>query len=126
MPEPFLHQCKQFGIVRCLGIKDAFGREPRLVQSRREQVAAPHNPEHRPPRSCGDRGHEQGGRRIVAKIGGGGGDLMERIESQAIAGEPRIDRVDSERQHLATRVTIAFDGAQRLAKIGNDVRMGHK
>jgi len=115
MPYPLLHQREQFGIVIRLGIDDAVGREPRLVQARREQIAAPHHPQYRPPGTRGDSGHEQGRGGIIAKAGAGRSDLMEGIESQPSARQPRIDCAHAERQYRAAAQAIPLDRAQGFA-----------
>lgn len=123
--QPFLHQRQNLGIVGSLGIEHAFGREARLVQAGREQVAAAHDPQYRSPGTSGDPGEEQGGGGIVAHGRRGGGDLVQGIEPQAIVAQARIDRAEAERQHRATAVAIAFDGAERVAQGLEDARLGH-
>lgn len=115
VPQPFLHQREQLGIVAGLGIEDSLGGKPRLIQAGREQVATPDHPQHRPPGARRDPGHEQGGSGIVAKARARGRYLMERIESEASRRQPRIDRPHAERQHGTAPQAIALDRAQRFA-----------
>lgn len=124
MPQPFLHQREHLGIVAGLGIEQALGIEPRLIEPGREQVAAAHDPQHRPPCARGDPGEEQGGGGIVAHLGRGGGDLVQRIEPHAPVRELLIDRANSERQHRAAAMAVPLDGAERFAKGGDDARLG--
>ena len=115
MAQPFLHQREQFGIVRRLGIEDAFGRQPRLVQAGREQVPPAHHPQDRSPGARGDAGHEQGGGGIVAHAGAGRRDLVQRAERESAARHPRIDRADPEGQHGAASQPIPLDRAKGFA-----------
>jgi len=113
--QPFLHQREQFGIVACLGIEDTLGREPRLIEAGREQIAPAHYPQHRPPGAGGDAGHEQGGGGIVTHARAGGGDLVQCAQSEAARRQPRIDRADPERQHRPTAQPVPLDRAQGFA-----------
>lgn len=88
MAQTLLHQRQHLGIVHRFGIQDAFGREPGLVEPRREQVAASHHPQYRPPGTRGDPGEEQGGCGIVPHTRACGRDLVQRIEPQSAVREP--------------------------------------
>ena len=113
--QPFLHQREQFGIVACLGIEDALGSEPRLIEAGREQVPPAHHPQHRAPGASGDPGHEQGRGGIVTHARGGGSDLVKRPQSKAARRQPRIDRADPERQHRTPAQPVPLDRAQGFA-----------
>jgi hypothetical protein len=123
--QPFLHQREQFGIVACLGIKDAFGRQPCLIEAGSEQIAATHDPQDRAPGTRGDPGHEQGGGGIVRHFGRAGRNLVQGIQPQPAIGQPRIDLRNPERQRFTPAMTVAFNGAERFAKLCNDGGRGH-
>ena len=125
VPQPFLHQCEHFRIVRRLGVEDAFRREPRLEQPRREQVAPAHDPQHRSPCTRGNAGEEQGRRRVVAGGRGSGRDLVQGVEPQPLGREFRVDRTDAKGQHRPTPVPRAFDGGQLIAQRLEDSGVGH-
>ncbi|SEJ59663.1 hypothetical protein SAMN05428950_102151 [Sphingomonas sp. OV641] len=113
--QPLLHQREQLGIVACLGIEDALGREAGLVETGRKQVAPADNPEYRAPGARSDSGDEQGGGGIVAQVRGAGGNFVQRIEPEAAIGDPLVERGDAERQCLTPAITVALDGAERFA-----------
>ncbi len=123
--QPFLHQREQFGIIACLGIKDAFGRQPCLIEAGSEQIAATHDPQDRAPGTRGDPGHEQGGGGIVRHFGRAGRDLVQGIQPQPAIGQPRINLRNPERQGFTPAMTVAFNGAERFAKLCNDGGRGH-
>ena len=126
MAQAFLHQREHLGIVARLGVEHAIGREPRLVEAGREQVAPPHHPQDRPPGARGDAGEEERGRGVVAQRWRGGGDLVQRVEPQPTVGEPLVDRRHTERQHRATAMAVSLDRAERIAQGLEDARLGHR
>ncbi len=119
-----LHDRQQFGIVARLGMDQPFGRQPRLMEAGREQVAAAHHPQHRPRPSRGEPGEEQGSGGILAPARPGRRRFVQRIDTQAAAGESPVDRVDSERQHRMRRAAPRLDGGDRLAELGKG--RGHR
>lgn len=113
MAQPLLHQRQYLGIVRRLGIEDPLGREPRLVEAGREEIAAPHHPQHRAPGARGHPRQEQRRRRVVAHARRGSRHLVQCIKPHPAVRQPRIDAVDAEGQHLAPApVVTALDRAQ--------------
>ncbi len=121
--QALLHDRQQLVVASRLDIEQAFGREPRLVEPGREQVAPPHHPQHRPPGARGDARHEQRRRRLVAVARRRRRDLVQRIEAQALARQPSVELGHAERQGGTPLVPVALDGAERLAQLCN--RLGH-
>ena len=127
MAQPLLHQLEQFGVVGSLGIDHPVRPEPHLGEPRREQVAATHYPQHRPPGPGSDAGQEQRGRAIVGHVRTCARNLVQRIERKAASGQHFIERRHPERQHLAPAIAAAFDGAQLRTQCVQDrgLSMGH-
>ena len=115
MAQPLLHHREQFGIVLRLGIEEPLVVEPRLRQTRREQIPPPHHPQHRAPGARGDPGHEQGRGGIITHAGAGRGNLVQRIEPEPGRRQPRIDRADPEGQHRTPAQPIPLDPAKGFA-----------
>lgn len=113
--QPFLHDRQQFLIVARLGVEEAMGRQARLVQAGREQVAPPRHPQHRSPGARGDPGDEQGGRRVIAVARRRRRDLVQRVEPEALARQPPVERRHAERERGTPQVPVALDAAERLA-----------
>ena len=88
MAQPFLHDRQHFGIVARLGVQHALGRETRLEEPGREQVAAAHGPQHRAGGARGDRGGEQHGGGVVAPDRRAGRDLVQRVEPEPPVRQP--------------------------------------
>ncbi len=124
MAQPLLHQCEHFGVIGRLGIEHPLGREPRLGDAGREQVAPADDPQHRSPGARGDPGKEQGGSGIVAYAWARARHLVQRIESQPRRRQLGIDRPDPERQHGAAAQAIAFDRTQRFAQGNKGIGRG--
>ena len=118
MAQPFFHQRQQLGIIACFGVKDALRRQPGLIETRREQVARAHHPQHRTPGARHDAGDEQRRRGIVPPARTLACDLVQRIEPHAAIRQPGVHRLDPERQHRASATGIALDRSQRLPQLG--------
>ena len=125
MAQPFLHDREQFVIVLRFGIQDALGGQPRLIQARREQVAPPHYPQHRPPGARRDPSNEQRRGGIVGQIGARPRHFMQCIEPQPAIGQPRVHPLHAKGQHRATAKAGAFDCAQCFAQLADDGGIGH-
>ena len=137
---PLLHHRKHLLVVAAFGIEQAIGRQPRLGEARREQVAAGQRPEHlaalapRPWRSARRARRGTGSRRPRHSAPAVAGAASCSAPAQPAAGQPLVDLADAERQArppVAGR-TGAFDPAHLLAQGGEariqadgaDMRLG--
>ncbi len=116
--QPLFHQRQHLHVVARLRIEDARRLQSGLIESRREQVAGADHPQHRSPGTRRDPGDEQRRRRVVAPARPFARDLVQRVQPQPAVAQPGVERADAERQHRATAMTVALDGAERFAQLG--------
>ncbi len=124
VPQALFHDRQQFVVVARLDIEQAFGGEPRLVEPGREQVPPPHHPQHRSPGARGDARHEQRRRCLVAVARRRRRDLVQRVEPQALAYQPFVERRYAEGEGGTPLVPVTLDGAERLTQLGNCLGQG--
>ena len=125
MPQPLFHYGEQFGVIARFGIEQPFGRDPRLRQSRREQIMPSHRPEQRPMGSRGNAGKEQCRGTIVRQIGIAPREFVQGVDSYPPVRQPRIQRIESERQRGPAPKRRGFDRAQGFAQLHKGGRIGH-
>ncbi len=118
MPDPVFHQRQQLGIVARFGIEHAVGIEPRLVKSRREQVAPAHDPQHRPLGAGDDGGDEQGRGRIVPPAGALAPHFVQRAQPEARIRQLPVDVLHAEGQHRASAVVGVIHDANASEQLG--------
>lgn len=119
-----LHDRQHFGIVTCFRMDQAVGVQPGLIQSRREQIATAHDPQHCPFAARRNAGQEQDGGGIVSPIRLRGSDLMQGIDPQTSGREMHVQRADPERQRPPSGIASPLDRAQRLTQMSK--RSGHR
>ncbi len=113
MPQAFLSQCQRLGIVGGFGIEDALWFKSRLHQAGGEQVAAAHDPQNVAPTARRDPGQKQAGGGEVARLDAGGGDVMQRVESQPAGRQPCIHPLHPEGQSGPAAGHIPLTGRER-------------
>ena len=126
MAQPFLHHRQAFLVATAMRVEHPFGRQPRLRETGREQVAAREHPQNGSvaarllagkPRS--NAGNEQDGGGLVAGIGTGAGRFVQGGNGQASAFEAAVHCLDPERQAFPLRPSgSGFDRPHLRAQRG--------
>ena len=124
MAQAFFHRQEHIGVAARLDMDHAVGVQSREVKGGGEQVMPAQAPEDGPFGSRKDAGQEDRRARIVGQLGASG-DLVERAGRDPAVREPRIDRLDAERNDLVPRAH-AFDPRNCGAKIGEDGGLAHE
>ncbi len=109
MAQTFLDTGEHGLVVASFDIDDAVGRKTGLGQSRSEQIRSGDDPEDLAPCAGGDTGRKKCSGRAVDRAVTAPGDLVQRAERQAPAGESRVHLGDSERKYRFYAPASAFD-----------------
>ena len=123
MAEAFLHREQHIGVAARLDMDQPIGVKARKMQGRGEEIAPAQAPEDGALGSGENAGEEDRRARIVGKFRAAR-DLVERARSQPAAGQPRVERIEFERDDVMTR-GHAFDSRNFGAKIGEDGGLAH-
>ena len=124
--QPFLHHRQHFRLVAAVGVEHMLRRQAGLRQPRSEQVASGQGPQDGAAGAGGERGDEQRRGSLVAGLRRRRRRLVQGRPDETAAGEPPVDRRDSERQHVAAGSAAgAFDRAHLLAQ-GGKARLGER